>query len=37
MSPPASERRIKGPWILLVAVIIIGTLAWVILNGVTKY
>ena len=37
MSSPPSERRIKGPWILLVAVIIIGALAWVILNGVTKY
>ena len=37
MSSPANERRIKGPWILLVAVIIIGALAWVILNGVTRY
>ena len=37
MNSPSSERRIKGPWILLVAVIIIGTLAWVILNGVTRY
>jgi HAMP domain-containing protein len=36
MSSPASERRIKGPWILLVAVIIIGALAWVIWRGVTR-
>ena len=36
MSLPASERRIKGPWILLIAVIIIGTLSWVILHGVTN-
>ena len=32
---PASGRRIKGPWVLLFAVVVIGTLAWVILHGVT--
>jgi hypothetical protein len=36
MSEPGTRRRISGRWILLVAVVIIGALAGVILRGVTQ-